>query len=60
MSMTRLRHAWEIWCKSLGSKAYEKDSQKSDRVAMVRSFWVLLNGVTCVFIILNAIATVYK
>ena len=47
---------WELWCKSIGQKAYS-DNRKADRVAIVRSVWILLNMITCVFIILNAIAT---
>ena len=47
---------WELWYKSIGQRAYT-DNRKADRVAIVRSLWVLLNIITCIFIILNASAT---
>lgn len=47
---------WELWCKSIGQKAYG-EKHKADRVAIVRSIWVMLHVVTCIFIILNAIAS---
>lgn len=47
---------WELWCKSIGQKAYD-DKRKADHVAIVRSVWVILHITTCIFIILNAIAT---
>jgi hypothetical protein len=47
---------WELWCKSIGQKAYD-DKCKADKVALVRSAWILLHITTCLFIILNAIAT---
>lgn len=46
---------WEIWCKAIGEKAYE-DNNKADRVAIIRTVWVLLHILTCLAIILNAIA----
>ena len=46
---------WELWCKAIGEKAYE-DNTKADRVAILRSGWVLLHILTCLAIILNAIA----
>lgn len=45
---------WEYWCKAIGAKAYT-DSHKADRVALIRTFWVLLNGATCIAIISNVI-----
>lgn len=47
---------WEYWCKAIGSKAYN-DNKKADLVAIIRTFWVLLHVFTCIFIILNAIAS---
>ena len=47
---------WELWCKAIGEKAYEEDNNRSDRVAIIRSGWVLLHILTCLAIILNAIA----
>ena len=46
---------WNYWCKAIGSKAFA-DDKKSDVVAIIRTIWVLLHIVTCIFIILNAIA----
>jgi len=46
---------WDIWCKAIGTKAYEDDN-KADRVAIIRTGWVLLHIFTCIAIILNAIA----
>ncbi len=47
---------WEYWCKAIGAKAYD-DNKHADRVAIIRTFWVLLHVLTCFFIILNAIAS---
>jgi hypothetical protein len=47
---------WEYWCKAIGTKAYG-DDKKADYVAIIRTFWVLLHVFTCLFIILNAIAS---
>jgi hypothetical protein len=47
---------WEYWCKAIGAKAYG-DDRKADYVAIIRTFWVLLHVLTCLFIILNAIAS---
>lgn len=46
---------WEMWCKAIGAKAYE-DKHKADRVAIIRTMWVVLHILTCLAIILNAIA----
>lgn len=46
---------WEYWCKAIGQKAYD-DDDKADTVAIIRSVWVFLHIVTCLAIILNAIA----
>jgi hypothetical protein len=45
---------WEYWCKAIGAKAYN-DNTKADRVAIIRTFWVLLNCATCIAIISNVI-----
>lgn len=47
---------WEMWCKAIGQKAFSDDN-KADKVAIIRSSWVMLHIVTCLVIILNAIAT---
>ncbi len=46
------KRAWEFWCKAIGQKAYD-DDLKADTVALIRSLWVLLHIVTCIFIILG-------
>jgi len=43
---------WKYWCKAIGTKAYA-DNKKADRVAIIRTLWVLLNIVTCLFIIIG-------
>lgn len=55
--MKKSSDLWEIWCKALGEKSHKDDNERSDQVAVVRSFIVLLNAITCIFIILNAVAT---
>ncbi len=47
---------WDLWCKTIGSKAYEEDNNRSDQVAILRTIWVVLHILTCISIILNAIA----
>ena len=42
---------WELWCKAIGTKAYEEDNNRSDRVAIIRTFWVVLHILTCLAII---------
>jgi hypothetical protein len=49
-----MQKLWGYWCKSIGSKAYE-DNKKADRVAIIRTIWILLHIVTCFAIIANAI-----
>jgi len=56
MMRGNMSNIWELWCKSIGQKAYT-DNNKADKVAMIRSVWVMLHVATCLFIILNAIAT---
>jgi len=41
---------WKIWCKALGQKAFE-DDKRADKVAIVRTVWILFNMITCCFII---------
>ena len=45
---------WDTWCKALGKKAYS-DNKRADRVALIRTGWVLLHIITCFAIVLNAI-----
>jgi hypothetical protein len=41
---------WEYWCKAIGTKAYD-NKRKADKVALIRTVWIVLNIVTCLFII---------
>jgi len=50
-----MRKAWEYWCKSIGTKAFD-DDRKADVVAIIRTVWIFLHIVTCLAIITNAIA----
>lgn len=43
---------WNYWCKAIGVKAYS-DNRKADRVALIRTVWVLLHIITCLFIIVG-------
>ncbi len=46
---------WRIWAKSLGEKVGETDRQ-ANTVAGIRSVWWVTHMLTCLAIILNAIA----
>ena len=46
---------WRIWAKSLGEKVGETNKQ-ADSVAVIRTIWGVVHMLTCIFIILNAIA----
>jgi len=43
---------WDYWCKAIGTKAYQENN-KADRVALIRTIWVLLHVITCLFIIIG-------
>ena len=45
-----MRHYWKLWAMSLGERASE-DSVEADKVAMIRSVVVLVNFLTCFFIV---------
>jgi len=45
---------WKLWAKSLGEKASD-DKKEADTVALIRTIIVLINTITCFFIIANAI-----
>ena len=51
----RMRRIWRIWAKSLGEKVGETDKQ-ADTIAVIRSIWWLTHMLTCMAIILNAVA----
>jgi hypothetical protein len=43
---------WKYWCKAIGTKAFDED-HKADRVAIIRTLWIVLHIVTCLFIIIS-------
>jgi len=45
---------WKLWAKSLGEKASD-DKREADAVATIRTVIVLVNFITCFFIIANTI-----
>lgn len=45
---------WKLWAKSLGEKASD-DKREADMIAIIRSSLVLVNFITCFFIIANTI-----
>ena len=45
---------WKLWAMSLGEKASD-DSHEADLVAIIRSIVVLVNFITCFFIISGVI-----
>ena len=46
---------WKVWAKALGEKAVPLDSSISDKVAVIRTVLVLVNFITCIFIISNTV-----
>jgi hypothetical protein len=51
----RMRKLWRLWAKSLGEKVGETDAQ-ADTIALIRTTWWITHMLTCMAIILNAIA----
>lgn len=47
-----IKKLWTLWAKSLGDKSSELD-READIVAIMRTFIVLINIVTCIFIVFN-------
>tara|TARA_Y100000593_G_C4268002_1_gene315826 strand:- start:38 stop:205 length:168 start_codon:yes stop_codon:yes gene_type:complete len=47
-----MKKVWEYWCKAIGKKEYTKDKD-ADKVAVIRTIWILLHIVTCLFIIVG-------
>ena len=45
---------WKLWAKALGEKASDNDKE-ADKVAIIRTVIVLVNFITCFFIMANAI-----
>lgn len=53
-TMLKLDKLWSIWCKTLGTRISECDKE-SDFACFWRTTWVLVNMVTCIFIIAGVI-----
>ena len=49
-----MNNVWRIWAKALGQKEGATD-READRIAVVRSFIVGVNFITCLFIIAGII-----
>jgi len=47
-----MKYAWNIWCKTIGSKISEND-RESDTAAILRTIWVFTHLVACFFIIVH-------
>ena len=43
---------WKYWCKAIGAKAFDED-KKADKVAIIRTVWIILHIITCIAIITN-------
>jgi len=46
--------SWRLWAKALGEKA-SPDNREADKIAIIRTIIVLVNFITCFFIMANAI-----
>lgn len=49
-----MRKWWTLWAKALGEKAGKCDKQ-ADKIAAIRTIIVLVNFITCFFIMANVI-----
>ena len=49
-----IRKIWTLWAKSLGDKSSELD-READAIAAMRTLIVLVNFITCLFIVANII-----
>jgi hypothetical protein len=49
-----MRKLWRIWAKALGEKASTDDSE-ADVIAGIRTLIVIVNFITCFFIMANII-----
>ena len=50
--MSSLKKAWNIWCKTIGSKITD-DNRENDIAAIIRTIWVVTHMVACFFIIVH-------
>jgi len=48
---------WKIWKYALGSFSDDKTEPYDNRVAVIRTLWILLHIVTCIMIILGNLKT---
>jgi hypothetical protein len=49
-----MKHAWNLWAKAVGEKTGNND-RDADRVAIIRTIIVVVNFITCLFIMANTI-----
>ena len=49
-----IKKLWRLWAKSLGDKSSELD-READIIAIMRTIIVLVNFITCFFIVANII-----
>ena len=49
-----IRKIWTLWAKSLGDKSSKLD-READIIAVMRTLIVLVNFITCMFIVANMI-----
>lgn len=49
-----MKKYWRLWAKALGEKASE-DNSEADKVALIRTVIVVVNFITCFFIMANTI-----
>ena len=50
-----MKKIWTIWKYAIGSFSDEKTADYDDIVAVIRTFVVLINFITCFFIMANVI-----
>lgn len=51
-----MKKLWRLWAKSLGEKAGTTDSE-ANMIALIRTLVVLVNFITCFFIMINVVHT---
>jgi len=52
--LLKFKRLWYIWCQTMGDKISD-NSRDADIAALIRTFWWIVNIVTCFFIIANVI-----
>jgi len=48
-----VNNMWKYWCKAIGTKSFDED-RKADKVALIRTTWIIMHVLTCLFIIMSA------